>query len=114
MSCNKYNAGLLRTTVAFKRKSKVSDGKGGFATSWSTVFGSPSLAYVKSVSGAERYASNRVEAGVRLRVVVRYFDGLLESDAVDISGKRHNIRFVNNLEMRNRWLEIDVDGGAAA
>jgi hypothetical protein len=39
--------------------------------------------------------------------------GLLESDRVVIRTKAHNIRFINNVEFADRWLEIMVDGGVA-
>jgi len=31
-----------------------------------------------------------------------------------IRSKAHNIRFINNVEFRNQWLEILVDGGVAS
>jgi len=45
--------------------------------------------------------------------VTRYFAGLVESDRVVIAGRRYNIVFINNVELRNRWVEIDLDGGVA-
>ena len=40
--------------------------------------------------------------------------GLSEADRVIIRGRVHNIRFVDNIEFANKWLQIDVDGGVAA
>ncbi len=114
MTCCKYNAGMLRTPVTFQRVTKVSDGAGGYTQSWAAISGAPTRAHVKALSGSERYASMRVEANARLRVVVRYFAGLTERDAVVIDGKRCNITFPNNVEFRNRWLEIDVTSGVPA
>jgi hypothetical protein len=33
---------------------------------------------------------------------------------VQIRSKVHNIRFIDNVEFANKWLQIDVDGGVAA
>jgi head-tail adaptor len=64
--------------------------------------------------GSERFAHDRTEATVRLRLVVRYTTALRESDRVTIRNKVHNIRFLDNIEFANKWLQIDVDGGVAA
>lgn len=111
--CCDINAGMLRTPVAFERATRAPDAAGGFTVTWAAISGAPTRARVVAMSGSERWASDRVEATARYRVTVRYFAGLLEADTVLIGGRRHNIRFVNNIEMRNRWLVIDVDGGVA-
>lgn len=111
MKCCDITAGMLRTPVQFQRVVKTSDGYGGFTDAWAAIANAPTRAHVRAMSGAERYASDRVEATARLRVTARYFIGLTERDAVMIDGKRCNIRFINNVEMRNKWLVMDVDSG---
>lgn len=111
--CCDYNAGMLREPVTFERATRESDGSGGYSEVWKPLAGASDRAHVKSLSGFERFASERVEAGVKVRIVVRYFSGLLENDRVKIRDRAYNIRFVNNVEWRDRWLEIDLDGGVA-
>jgi len=111
--CSDYSAGMLRTDVVFQRVTKTTDGAGGYTDAWAAISGAPTRAHVKAVSGSERYNSDRVEAGVRYKVAVRYYSGLTERDAVMIDGKRCNIRFVDNVEFRDMWLVIDADAGAA-
>lgn len=111
--CCDINAGMLRTAISIERKSRVADGSGGFTETWAALSGSPTRAHVKAMSGHERFASDRVEAGSRWRVTTRYFSGLFEEDRIVIAGRYYNIRFINNVEMRDRWFIIDVDGGAA-
>lgn len=106
-------AGMLREPVTFQRKSRTRTAGGGFTDAWAAISGAPSKASVKALSGAERFASDRVEATTRFRIVVRYFNGLTEEDRVMIRGRAHNIRFINNVEFRDRWLQIDLDGGVA-
>lgn len=111
MKCCDMTAGMLRTPVTFQRRTRVSDGAGGATETWAAISGASNRAHVKSLSGHERYASDRVEARAQLRVVVRYFSGLRERDRVLIDGKAHNIAFIDNIEFRNRWLALDVEGG---
>jgi SPP1 family predicted phage head-tail adaptor len=107
------NSGKLKEPVTFQRRTLTSDGAGGQTESWATISGAPMRAHVTPTSGAERFRSDRVEATVRLRLVVRYVSGLLESDRVQIRNRVHNIRFIDNIEFANKWLQIDVDGGVA-
>lgn len=114
MKCCDYNAGMLRTPVVFQRKTRTSDGAGGFTEAWATLVGSPTRAQVKAKSGGERWLSERTEASAQFAVTVRYFSGLLESDRIVFAGKAHNVRFINNVEQRSRWLVIDVSSGVAS
>jgi SPP1 family predicted phage head-tail adaptor len=111
--CAKYHAGMLKEPVAFERMTRTAAGKGGYSETWAAVANSPTRAHVKALNGAERYASDRVEATARYRLAVRYFSGLQEGDRVRFRSRTHNIRFINNLEFSDQWLEIDVDGGVA-
>ena len=113
MKCCDLNSGKLKEPVTFQRKTLTSDGAGGMTQAWATLSGAPTRAYVVPVSGSERYASDRVEATIRLRLVVRYTTALRESDRVQIRNKLHNIRFIDNIEFANKWLQVDIDGGVA-
>ena len=113
MKCCTYNAGMLRTPCQFQRKTRVADGKGGWSETWANVAGAATRCHFKALSGGERFQAQRAEATTRNRIVVRYFSGLQEADRVVIGGRRYDITFVNNVELRNRWLEIDLSGGVA-
>jgi len=108
------HSGKLKEPVTFQRRTLVSDGAGGQTESWATVSGAPIRAHVMPTGGSERFVHDRTEATVRLRLVVRYTSALRESDRVQIRSKVHNIRFIDNVEFANKWLQIDVDGGVAA
>jgi len=113
MKCCDYSAGMLRTPVQFQRKLNVPDGAGGFRTSWAGIAGAPTRAYFKALSGAERMMASRLDAQVTGRITVRYFGDVSAADRVLIEGEPHNITFLNDVERRKRWLEIDVRGGVA-
>ena len=114
IKCCDMHSGKLKESVTFQRRTLVSDGAGGQTESWATVSGAPTRAHVMPTGGSERFVHDRTEATVRLRLVVRYTSALRESDRVQIRSKVHNIRFIDNVEFANKWLQIDVDGGVAA
>jgi SPP1 family predicted phage head-tail adaptor len=114
MKCCDFNSGMLREAVTFQRMTRTTDGAGGQTQTWAAIRGTPSRAFVRAASGSERYAHDRVEAVVRLKLVTRYNSSLTESDRVLIRGRAHNIKFLNNIEFRDQWLEISVDGGVAS
>ena len=113
MMCDKYNASMLRTAVEFQRSTKTSDGAGGYTETWAELLGAPVRAYVKHLSGREQYQSDRIEATVKLRIAIRFSGLVNERDRVVVRGKAYNIASINNLEMQDRWLEIDLAGGVA-
>jgi SPP1 family predicted phage head-tail adaptor len=113
MKCCDYSAGMLRTPVQFQRKLNVPDGAGGFRTSWVAMPGTPTRAHYKALSGAERMMASRLDAQVTARIVCRYNGDVTPADRVLIEGEAHNITFINDVERRKRWLEIDVRGGVA-
>ena len=112
MTC-KYNAGMLRTPCQFQRKTLTSDGSGGFFEAWAPLSGSAKMCAFRAMSGSERWAAQRVEATSRNRVTCRFFEGLRESDRVVIKGRAYAISFINQVELRDWWLEIDVSSGVA-
>ena len=113
MKCCDMSAGKLREPVTFQRMTRTSDGAGGQTQSWGDIAGTPSRAYVTPVSGSERYSFDRTQAIVRIKIVTRYNSDIKETDRVIIRGRAHNIRFVNNLEFQDKWLEIMVENGVA-
>lgn len=58
--------------------------------------------------------AQRVEATSRNRITCRFFAGLRESDRVVIDGRVYGITFINAVELRGWWFEIDISGGVAA
>lgn len=112
-ACDKYSAGMLRTPCEFQRMTRTSDGAGGWRETWAAIVGAPSRCHFKALSGGERFLAQRAEATTRNRIVTRFAAGIVEDDRVVIGGRAYAITFVNNLEMRNRWLEIDISGGVA-
>lgn len=100
-------------TVEFQRKTRVSNGSGGFSETWAAISGTPTTAFMVAQRGAEVVEGDRVVAHEGWRLLLPYFSGLTAADCVEVSGRRHNIRFCNDWERRRLWLLVDVDLGVA-
>lgn len=109
--CCDYTAGMLRETVTLKSQTKTSIGGGATEiayTTYATVRG-----MLKALSGGERLYASRLDATTRNRLVIRYRSDVTESDQVVVRGKAYQIRFIDNVEFRDKWLVLDLDGGVA-
>ena len=80
---------------------------------WAPIPAAPPRALVKPMSGRARWASARTEATASYRIVTRYNEAITEKDRVLSRGRPCNIRFIANVDIDDRWLEIDVEMGAA-
>ena len=111
MKCCNIKAGMLREPVEFQ--SQVKTDIGGGATTITYVKRVDLRGHFKPMSGSERLYAERLDATTRNRLVIRYRSDLTESDRVIIRGRAYQIRSIINIEFRNKFLEIDLDGGVA-
>jgi SPP1 family predicted phage head-tail adaptor len=102
---------MLRTPVEIQRQQTVDLGGGATEITYSTVH--TTMGYMKPISGNERLYAERIDAQTKNRLVIRYRADLTESDRLVIRGRAYNIRALINLEFRDRWWEIHLDGGVA-
>lgn len=109
--CCDYTSGMLREPVTFQLQKKDSIGGGATEISYDERFST--RCYFKFASGWERMHADRYDAGTKASIVIRYRDGLIESDRAIIRGRAYNIKFIDNIELRNKWLKIDLEGGVA-
>ena len=113
VKCCDIHSGMLKTVVAFQRAADTADGAGGRTRVWGAIAGTPTRAHVTHSSGQERFRSDRTESAEVLRATVRYSASIQEGDGVLVRGKRYNVRFIDNIELRNRWLRLTLEGGVA-
>lgn len=111
MKCCDITAGMLREPIEIQQQS-ISVGVGG-ARDISYTKRADVRGMVKPLSGSERLYADRLDATTRYRVVIRYRSDIVESDRLIIRSKAYQIRFINNLEFRDKFLELDLDGGVA-
>ena len=113
MKCCDMKSGMLKEPVAFQRLTRTADGAGGFTEAWAAIAATPTRAHVKAMSGGERFQSQRTEATSTHKIVVRYNAGLTDVDRAVIRGRAYNIRFIDNMEMADKWLYITAEVGVA-
>mgnify|MGYP003636798033 CR=1 len=113
MKCCDMKSGMLKEPVTFQRLTRTADGAGGFTEAWAAIAATPTRAHVKAMSGGERFQSQRTEATSTHKIVVRYNAVLTTVDRVVIRGLAYNIRFIDNMEMADKWLYITAEVGVA-
>lgn len=111
MKCCDLSAGGLREPLVFQRRQTQSDGMGGQDLDWVDLFSTKGD--VRPLSGREALTGMQREASVSHRIFIRYRDGLLPSDRIVMRGNPMQIIAIINVEMRNRWLELQCLQGVA-
>ena len=111
MKCCDLSAGGLREPLVFQRRQTQSDGMGGQDLDWVDLFSTKGD--VRPLSGREALTGMQREASVSHRIFIRYRDGLLPSDRIVMRGNPMQIIAIINVEMRNRWLELQCLDGVA-
>lgn len=111
MKCCDITPGMLRIPVALQRETRTADGGGGFTRSWSTYATVP--AHVAQTGGSERFTHERLQASTILKMVCRYRGDVEPQHRALIDGKAYQIRRVDDVEFRRRWLELALEGGVA-
>jgi SPP1 family predicted phage head-tail adaptor len=109
--CCDYQAGMLDTAITFQRRVRVADGAGGWTESWTTVL--TTRAYMKGLSGYERFTSDRLNAETKDRAVIRYYADLRPADRAVVDSKAYNVTYIDDVERKHRWMVLDLSGGVA-
>jgi len=102
----------LRHKVTVERKTRVSDGAGGFEDDWEEVV--TLWASIDRVRGGEHYAAGQVTAKATHKFLMRYHSAITADMRFSFSGKTYNIRSIENVGEKDRLLEIYAEEGAAA
>lgn len=100
-----YRTGHLRSRVTFETATVAPNSVGDPVKSYSTV--GVEWARVESLAGRERFASMVQQGQAEYRVVARYRSDLAvlgHEDRLTHGGKRYDIRWVENVDERNKEL----------
>lgn len=111
--CDEYRTTQLRESVEFQQRTRTPDGAGGYTESFSAIPGAPVRAFVRQLSSGEQWASQRTEGRSTHMIVVRYTDLIDETHIAVIRGRKYNLEPPNNVEFKDRWLEIKARLGVA-
>lgn len=102
---------MLRTTVALQSQTRTADGAGGYALSWSTY--ATVQGGLKQTSGREVEQADRLSAQAGFRCVIRYRSDVAAQHRIVIDSLAYQIRAIENVEFRNRWLVLTLESGVA-
>lgn len=111
MKCCDMSVAMLREPVQLQRQVVESIGGGANTITYQTY--AHTKAFMNPLSGNEVMYAERLDSQTRNRMTIRYRPDVKDSDRVLIRGRAYQVRFMNNLEFRNRWLVLDLDGGVA-
>jgi SPP1 family predicted phage head-tail adaptor len=112
VKCCDLTPAMLRTSFSLSRQTATNVGAGARSLTYANY--ASGKCYFKSESGIERLYAERIDSVSKHRATIRYRSDVKESDRMLVNGRIYNIRFINNIEQRNRWLELYLDGGVAA
>ena len=111
MKCCDMYAGKLRNSITIERLITIPDSIGGSNKAW--VTNKTLKAFIKPMSGAETLHSQRLEARLTHRVLIRYVSDILNTDRINYNGRHFQIRSIINVEERNLWIELSCEEGVA-
>jgi SPP1 family predicted phage head-tail adaptor len=106
-------AGEFRFPVEVQRPSYTDDGSGGQNKTWPTVIPVVFCA-VENRQGSEPYGDKdkgRIRTFQTFSFTTWWRDDIQVTDRLLFQGTLFNIRRINNLDLRNKFLQIIADSG---
>ncbi len=101
----------LRSNITFETQARVSDGMGGFTTTWSALSDS-SWAKITPLSGYERLKAEQQQSNITHKIIIRYRSDLAAEQRIKYGTREFAIKyFLNFDEGKNKFLEISAVEG---
>lgn len=108
-----YTAGEFRSPIAIERPTSVPDGVGGQEVTWNPYL--PVVwCFMENRMSKEDYgdsSTGRVRSFNKVNFVTWWRDDILVTDRIFYLGVYYNIRGVNNLLFRNKFLQMVAESG---
>jgi SPP1 family predicted phage head-tail adaptor len=108
--CNGLNAGKLRNTIHIQRFVGEKTVAGGWSGEWENIL--TLKAYIKPLSGSERFFAKRMESVITHKIYIRYQNVISAADRIEYFGRIFSIKAVLNMEEKNMWLEMPCEEGS--
>jgi SPP1 family predicted phage head-tail adaptor len=105
-------AGEFRFLVTVQRPTNSPDGSGGFDVVWNDV--ATFYAQITNEQGSETYGdgpTGRVRTFQRFSFSTWWRTDIQQTDRLSFQGNLFNIRAINNIELRNKFLQIVAESG---
>lgn len=107
-----FTAGEFRFLVEVQKVHLSNDGAGGQTKSWKKH--AEFFAAVTNQSGTERYSDSalgRVRTQQKWLFTTWYREDITVEMRLFFNGQHYNIRVINNLELRNKFIQIEAESG---
>lgn len=107
-----YTGGEFRLPVVVERPTYTPDDMGGQVTVWTQV--ASFFAAIENDSGSEPYgdgSTGRVRTAQTYKFTTWWRSDILQTDRLVYDGIKWNIRRINNLSLRNKFLQIVAEAG---
>jgi len=107
-----YSGGEFRFPVVVQRPIYTPDDSGGQETSWSDQF--TIFCDIDNAGGSEPYgdgSTGRIRTQQTFNFTSWWRDDIQQTDRLAYNGLFWNIRQINNLNLRNKFIQIKAEAG---
>lgn len=107
-----HDAGEFRFPVEVWKSASVDDGSGGQSTTFAKSF--IIFCKIENKTGSEPYgdsSSGRIRTFQKFMFTTWFRPDLSQTDQLRFEGNKFNIRQLNNLDLRNKYIQIECDSG---
>ena len=113
VKCCDITAGELRESITIQKQVEVPGSMGGQELTWEDRFAA--RAGIKMMSGREQLQHDKLEVRATHKFTIRFNSTIIESDRIVHvkNGKTEwfDIKSIDNVEYRNKWMLIVADRG---
>lgn len=108
------SSGLLKHRITIERVTRTSDGQGGFKDVWAADPAGGVFAYMRYLTGTERWEAKRVQAGDLCRGIIRFRGDANGApyyevgDKVTWRGMEFAMLSVQDIEFERKYLQLDL------
>ena len=97
-------AGRLRKWVQIQESTVTNDGAGGLDDDWNKVWNR--RAGIEPLSGSELVENDQVRTVATVKILMRWWDGLLTTHRIKYGSRVFEINHINNVMERNKDYEV--------
>jgi len=110
MACEEVCAGELRHAVSYQEAIRTPNSSGGTGSPvWSEQ--AVLMCKIRELSGKEAFMHHRLESQAVAEFTARYRSDLKTEGRLVVDGESFNIRWLNDVDRRKRWIKIVAERG---
>ena len=103
--------GKMRHRLELQKATNTTDAGGGITQAWNTI----TLVYgaIKPKSGNEKYRQGQLQESTTHEITIRFLSNISTTYRFKFESRFFNIRNIQNIEERDRFLKISCTEGEA-